>query len=76
MLPVSINHQGALPATTLSFNLAPGVSLFLSYLWNDRKQNGFNWVTGQGVSATAPNGNPNNNKISAQLIYVGTAFSW
>ncbi|MDB5617847.1 efflux RND transporter permease subunit [Tardiphaga sp.] len=27
VLPVTINHQGALPATTLSFNLAPGVSL-------------------------------------------------
>jgi multidrug efflux pump len=27
VLPVSINHQGALPATTLSFNLAPGVPL-------------------------------------------------
>ncbi|WP_426440133.1 efflux RND transporter permease subunit [Bradyrhizobium genosp. P] len=27
VLPVTINHQGALPATTLSFNLAPGVAL-------------------------------------------------
>ncbi|MDB5617272.1 efflux RND transporter permease subunit [Tardiphaga sp.] len=27
VLPVTINHQSALPATTLSFNLAPGVSL-------------------------------------------------
>ncbi|UVK57530.1 efflux RND transporter permease subunit (plasmid) [Mesorhizobium sp. AR02] len=27
VLPVTINHQGSLPATTLSFNLAPGVSL-------------------------------------------------
>jgi multidrug efflux pump len=27
VLPVSINHQGSLPATTLSFNLAPSVSL-------------------------------------------------
>ena len=27
VLPVTVNHQGSLPATTLSFNLAPGVSL-------------------------------------------------
>jgi multidrug efflux pump len=27
VLPVSVNHQGSLPATTLSFNLAPGVAL-------------------------------------------------
>ncbi len=27
VLPVAINHQGSLPATTLSFNLAPGVAL-------------------------------------------------
>lgn len=27
VLPVSVNHQGSLPAITLSFNLAPGVAL-------------------------------------------------
>ncbi|WP_448956552.1 efflux RND transporter permease subunit [Labrys neptuniae] len=27
VLPVTINHQGSLPATTLSFNLTPGTSL-------------------------------------------------
>lgn len=27
VLPVTINHQGSLPATTLSFNLAPGYAL-------------------------------------------------
>src|ERR1700704_1756305 len=27
VLPVTVNHQGSLPAITLSFNLAPGVSL-------------------------------------------------
>ncbi len=59
-----------------TYSLAPGVSLFLSYLWNDRKQNGFNFVTGQGATTTATAGNANNNKINAQLIYFGTAFSW
>ena len=33
-----------------TYSLAPGVSLFLSYLYGQRKQNGFNFVTGQGVS--------------------------
>jgi multidrug efflux pump len=27
VLPVSVNHQGSLPATTLSFNLAPSIAL-------------------------------------------------
>jgi predicted porin len=59
-----------------TYSLAPGVSLFLSYLWNERKQNGYNFVTGQGVTAAAPGGNAGSNKIQAQLIYFGTAFSW
>ena len=63
-------------AAGATYSVAPGLSVFLSYLWNERKQNGFNFVTGQGTSAAFPNGNAANNKVSAQLIYLGTAFSW
>lgn len=63
-------------AAGATYSLAPGVSLFLSYLYNERKQNGYNFLTGQGVSPTAPGGNPNSNKIDAGLLYAGTSFSW
>jgi predicted porin len=59
-----------------TYSVAPGVSLFLSGIWQERKQNGYNFNTGQGVSAAAPAGNPYNNKISSNLISIGTSFSW
>jgi hypothetical protein len=52
------------------------VSLFLSGIWVQRKQNGYNFNTGAGVSSTAPAGNPYSNKVSSSLISVGTSFSW
>jgi hypothetical protein len=59
-----------------TYSVAPGVSLFLSGIWVQRKQNGYNFNTGAGVSSTAPAGNPYSNKVSSSLISVGTSFSW
>lgn len=59
-----------------TYSLAPGVSLFLSGLWQQRKQNGYNFITGQGVSAAAPGGNAYSNKVRSDLLAVGTSFSW
>ncbi len=59
-----------------TYSLAPGLSLFLSYLWSERKQNGYDFVTGQGVSTANPGGTLFNNKVTSQLISLGTAFSW
>ena len=59
-----------------TYSLAPGLSLFLSYLYSERQQSGYNFITGQGVSAAAPGGNRFNNKVTGQVIAVGTGFSW
>ena len=59
-----------------TYSLAPGVSLFLSGIWMERKQNGFNFITGQGVTTASPQGNPFSNKVSSNLVAVGTSFSW
>lgn len=59
-----------------TYSLAPGVALFLSYIYNERKQNGYNFVTGQGVTPTNPGGNPFSNKVTSQVISIGTGFSW
>ena len=67
-------EQGVAAGAT--YSVAPGISLFLSYLYNQRKQNGFNFVTGQGVSAAAPGGNPYSNKVSSNILALGTSFSW
>ena len=62
-----------------TYSLAPGLSLFASYLYSERRQNGYNFLTGQGVGSgpTAnPGGNPYNNKVTTQVFAVGTGFSW
>lgn len=63
-----------------TYALAPGVSLFASYIYAQRKQNGFNFITGQGASVTATGGinggNTSNNKTVAQIFAIGTGFSW
>ncbi len=59
-----------------TYSLAPGLSLFVSYLYSERKQSGYNFLTGQGVTASSPGGNAFNNKVSAQVFAVGTGFSW
>lgn len=63
-------------AAGATYSLAPGLSLFASYLYNERKQPGYDFVTGQGVSAAAPRGVSFNNKVTSQLFAIGTAFSW
>ncbi len=60
-----------------TYSLAPGISLFLSALWGERKQNGYNFVTGSGVSAaTGAAGSAANNKVTVSGVSLGTAFSW
>ncbi|GAC1337442.1 MAG: hypothetical protein NVSMB18_02330 [Acetobacteraceae bacterium] len=69
-------------AAGATYSLAPGVSIFLAYDYQQRKQSGFNFITGQGVvaptatSAGSPNGNAFNNKVTSNIISLGTAFSW
>ena len=53
-----------------TYSLAPGLSIFLDYLYEQRKQNGFNFITG------ATNDFVNHNKVTAQLISLGTSFAW
>ncbi len=59
-----------------TYSLAPGLSLFASYLYSERQQGGYNFITGQGVTAANPRGNPFSNKITGQVFAVGTGFSW
>jgi hypothetical protein len=55
-------------AAGATYSLAPGVSIFLSYLWDERRQNGVNLV-GSGTTAQ-------NNKLNGQVLSIGTSFAW
>jgi hypothetical protein len=60
-------NQGAAAGAT--YSVAPGIALYLSALWEEQKQNGYNFITGTSNS-------PLNNKTSASVFAVGTSFAW
>ena len=60
-------EEGA--AAGLTYSLAPGISMYLSGIWQQRRQNGYNFVTGASNNAL-------NNKISSSVYAVGTSFAW
>ncbi len=65
-----------------TYTLAPGVSLFAVYQIDQRKQNGFNFVSNSGVAQPQLFVNPadgainNHNKIQAQIFSLGSSFAW
>ena len=80
-----INSQGA-PALTgrtqryeyaidggAAYTIAPGIIAYAEYIYQYRKQNGFNFATGTPVGGTTPNAN---NVVSAQGLQVGTTIYW
>ena len=63
-------------AAGTTYSLAPGVSLYLSYIYEEARQAGVNLITGgNNVGNTAAVGDPHN-KINAQVLAVGTSFAW
>ncbi len=60
-------EQGAAAGAT--YTLAPGVSLYASYIWEHRRQNGYNFLTGASNNAAG-------NSTNAQVFALGTSFAW
>ena len=64
-------------AAGATYALAPGVSLFAEYLFQERRQNGLDLRTGNGVTAaTGSAGSGNSNKLSSNIFALGTSFTW
>ncbi len=63
----SENEDGVAAGGTL--NVAPGAVLFLSYLYGQKHQLGYNYVTGNV-------GDPHNNYVRSQAVAVGTMLRW
>ena len=60
-----------------TYSLAPGISLFAEYLWQERKQNGLDLRTGNGVTAaTGSAGTATGNKLTSSIFALGTSFTW
>ena len=59
-----------------TYTLAPGVSLYLSYIFEEARQRGVNLITGaSNVGNTAAAGDPHN-KLDGSVLAVGTSFAW
>jgi hypothetical protein len=54
--------------------VAPGLGVFLSYIWDERKQSGYDFVN----SAIVAGGDDpaENNKVRAQALTLGTSLTW
>jgi hypothetical protein len=59
-----------------TYSVAPGLALFLSYLWGDRKENGFDFLSGQTSTPLSPNLGANHNYVHSQVLTLGAGLSW
>ena len=77
---MSVDSQGAVAMTGLSqrkedgfsmggsYTLAPGMVLFADYLYQNRKQSGWNFASGAAGAA--------NNSVQGQGVVFGTQMTW
>ena len=64
-------------AAGATYTLAPGVSLYASYIFEEAKQRGYNFVTGStNLSATSTAAGNLHNKLDQQVFAIGTSFAW
>ena len=49
--------------------MAPGLAIFLEYLWGEVKESNVDLVTGTAGSGA-------NNKVDAQILSLGVSFQW
>jgi hypothetical protein len=56
-----------------TYAVAPGFALFLSYLWGQRHESGFDFLT----NSASPTNTPGlHNTTNTQTIAIGTSFTW
>ncbi|WP_144299604.1 porin [Elioraea rosea] len=56
-------------ALGITWNMAPGLALFLEYLWGEVKEANVDLVSGAAGSGA-------NNKVDAQIVSLGFSFQW
>jgi predicted porin len=59
-----------------TYSLAPGLALFASYLWGDRKENGYDFITAQTNTTASPTAGSLHNSVHSQVFALGTSFTW
>ncbi len=59
-----------------TYSVAPGLALFVSYLWGDRKEDGLDFITNQVSTPQSPLAGAQHNTITSQVLTLGTSFTW
>jgi hypothetical protein len=73
-----------------TYSVAPGLALNLTYVWTERKENGFDFITNQAAypsnvtntTGCGPSGLAGNtsaclhNQVTAQMLVLGASFTW
>ncbi|MBV9538749.1 MAG: hypothetical protein JOY70_07450 [Acidisphaera sp.] len=60
-----------------TYNFAPGMNVFLDYIYGTRHESGVDLLSGTTSSGTTPAGFVyTNNNTRAQVLMLGTAFRW
>ncbi len=70
-------EEGAAAGAT--YTMAPGITLYLSYIWEHRHQNGFNFLAGtqnSTIAGAAGGVKGTGNTTDAQVLAIGTSFAW
>ena len=60
-----------------TYNFAPGMNIYLSYLYGHRKELGVDLLSGVASSGTLASGNvTTHNNVQSQGVQIGTQFRW
>jgi hypothetical protein len=68
-----------------TYSIAPGLALFLSYVYGERRQHGFNFIAGTNATSTTTSGASTvgtpldyrlHNKVTTSVIGTGISFAW
>ena len=62
-----------------TYNISPGLALFVDYLYGERRQHGFNFISGNnaGVALAGTQADYTlHNKVTSQVIGTGISFAW
>ena len=66
-------------AAGATYSLAPGLSLYASYIYEEARQRGVNLLTGVttvGTSLATQNTTNLHNKVTESVFAIGTSFAW
>jgi predicted porin len=60
-------------AVGATYSVSPGLAVFLSYLWDQRKQGGYDFISNTAITSSS---GTTRSKVHGQAASVGLSFAW